>query len=584
LSALSLLAARLAGLRAADPGEVRVERDLAVPVDDGVVLVADRWVPAGAGVAPLVVMRSPYGRRSLDLVGRLLAERGYQVLVQSVRGTFGSGGTWEPFRHERADGSATARWLAQQPWWPGAVGTFGPSYLGLTQWALASADPAVTAAVALSVTSSSFRDSVVFPGGSFALETGATWLYLLEHQQSGWVRALWSQLGARSALRSAYRTLPLERAESALLGHRVGYYQDWLRHERPGDRWWQEVDFSGACRSMPPVSMVAGWFDIFLPYQLDDYAALRAAGRPVSLTIGPWVHSSLRMSGVALADAIELFDARLRPAPQGPGTAAANRPCAPAGSVAPIGSDRDRRREGRVRLALVGRRGWVEVDGWPPPGQRVHWYLHGDGGLRRSGPTPAGPSRYRWDPADPTPGVGGASLDPANAGRRDQRRREERPDVRTWTSDVLPDRFALVGPVEAQVWFRASNRFSDLFVRLCTVSPSGRSRNLSDGILRMEAGPGGGAVSLGAPVDGDVFDAGDGIVRVRIRMWPVGVELGAGCRLRVQVSGGAHPLFARNLGGGERLGTGARLVPSDHEIFHDPDHPSAIVLPHAHIA
>lgn len=582
MSALSRLAGRLAGLRAAEPGAVRVDRDLEVPVGDGEVLLADRWVPASAGVAPLVLLRSPYGRRTLDLVGRLLAERGYQVLVQSVRGTFGSGGTWQPFRHERADGAATLRWLAGQEWWPGAVGTLGPSYLGLTQWALASADPAAVAAMALSVTSSAFRDSVVYPGGSFTLETGATWMYLLEHQESGWARALWSQLRARRAHHPAYRTLPLERAEAAMLGHPVDYYQDWLRHERPGDQWWQEADFSGARRSMPPVSMVAGWYDIFLPYQLDDYAALRAAGRPVRLTIGPWTHSSVRLSGAALADAVDFFDARLRPAAHGSEAVAAIAPKARPGS--PVVNGRDGRSGDRVRLRLVGRRGWVDLDDWPPPGERVSWYLHGDGGLRRAVPKPAGASRYRWDPADPTPGVGGASLDPANAGRRDQRRREQRPDVRTWTSDVLPARFVLAGPVEATVWIRSSNWYSDLFVRLCTVSASGRSLNLSDGILRLEPGPSGAVVSVGAPVDGEVIDVGDGIVAVRVRMWPVGVDLDAGRRLRVQVAGGAHPLFARNLGGGERLGTGVRLVPADHEIFHDPDHPSAIVLPHARLA
>ncbi len=556
---------------------MRVERDLPVPAGDGVVLLADRWVPAGSGCEPLVLLRSPYGRRTLDLVGRLLAERGYQVLIQSVRGTFGSGGAWEPFRHERTDGSATLGWLADQAWWPGTLATFGPSYLGLTQWALAAADPTVLAAMALSVTSSSFRDSVVYPGGSFALETGATWMYLLEHQESGRARALWSQLQGSRALRPAYRTLPLEQAEAAMLGHPVGYYQDWLRHERPGDPWWREVDFSGARRSMPPVSMVAGWFDIFLPYQLDDYAALRDAGRPVRLTIGPWTHSSLRLSGAALADALDFFDTRLRP-PAPPA------PVAPAAGTTAAGrSGGDSPSDHRVRLRLVGRRRWVELDGWPPPGEQVRWHLHGDGGLRRAGAAPAGPTRYRWDPADPTPGTGGASLYPGNAGRRNQRRREQRPDVASWTSDPLPDRFVLAGPVEARVWLRSSNWCSDLFVRLCTVSPSGCSRNLSDGLLRLEAGPGGSVVSVGAPVDGEVIGVDDAVAAVRVRMWPVGVELGAGCRLRVQVSGGAHPLFARNLGGGERLGPGTRLVPADHEIFHDPTHPSALVLPHARI-
>ncbi len=614
MSLPSRLAGRFGGLRPAGNLDVAVERDLEVPVGDGVVLLADRWVPAGPGPAPLVLVRSPYGRRPLDLVGRLLAERGYQVLVQSVRGTFGSGGTWEPFRHEREDGAATLAWLAGQPWWPGRVGTFGPSYLGLTQWALLSGAPGSVSAAALAVTSSVFRDAVVYPGGSFALETGAAWLYLLDNQERGAARLL-GALGARRALRRAHRTLPLERAEAAALGHRVGYYQDWLRHERPGDPWWAEVDFAAARQTPPPVSMTAGWFDIFLPYQLDDYAAIRSAGGRVELTIGPWTHSSLRLSAAALADAVELFDAELadarrggtelaetepadaepadaepadaEPADAGPadagpadagrgGTELAGRAGAAAAGALRRGGDR-----GRVRLRLVGRRAWVVLDDWPPPGERVRWYLHGDGGLRRSTPVPSGPTRYRFDPGDPTPGVGGASLDPSNAGRRDQRRREARGDVRTWTTDPLPAGLLLVGPVEAEIWVRSSNWFTDVLVRLCTVSPSGRSLNLSDGILRLEPGSARAVASVGATVDGAVIEEREGIVAVRVRMWPVGIELGGGCRLRLQVSGGAHPLFARNLGGGERLGTGTRLVPADHEVFHDPEHLSAVVLPFA---
>jgi len=90
------------------------ERDLPVPMDDGAVLLADRWVAreSAAAARPTVLVRSPYGRRQFValLFGRLLAERGLQVLIQSVRGTFGSGGAFSPF-DERADGLATLRWL-----------------------------------------------------------------------------------------------------------------------------------------------------------------------------------------------------------------------------------------------------------------------------------------------------------------------------------------------------------------------------------------------------------------------------------------------------------------------------------------
>jgi putative CocE/NonD family hydrolase len=554
--ALSAVAARLAGLEPAQTQAVGVERDLAMTADDGVVLLADRWYPKDGSVParlPIVLMRSPYGRRQMGAIARLFAERGYQVVVQSCRGTFGSGGELVPFRNERADGRRTLAWLAEQPWWSGTVATFGPSYLGLTQWSIAEDPPPTLRAMALDVTASQFRNSVVYPGGSFALQTGATWLYLLEHQERGLLRVLAAQARARARTAGAYTTLPLARAEAAALGRRVDYYQDWLEHERPGDPWWEPVDFARSVATCPPATLLGGWYDIFLPAQVDDYVALVGAGRRARLTIGPWTHASPGAAAAGIRDALEWFDGTLK-------------------------GRRERLRELPVHLWVLGADRWVDLAGWPPPATTVRWHLHAGG---RLAPVPAGPApatRYRWDPADPTPSVGGPSLDASAAGPRDQAARERRPDVASFTSDVLARDLTVVGPLHAELWLRSSNWHTDLFVRLCDVDRSGVSRNLSDGILRMW--PEGRSLRHGGTeVQGQVELHPDGVARVRIRMWPTAATLRSGHRVRLQVSGGAHPLFARNPGSGERLGEAATLVPAEHEVFHDPDHPSVVELP-----
>src|SRR5512143_1815412 len=71
------------------------------------------------------------------MFGQLFAERGFQVFIQSCRGTFGSGGEFNAFRNERSDGLATLAWLKKQPWFTGELALAGPSYLGLVQWAVA---------------------------------------------------------------------------------------------------------------------------------------------------------------------------------------------------------------------------------------------------------------------------------------------------------------------------------------------------------------------------------------------------------------------------------------------------------------
>ena len=88
---------------------------LAAKMPDGVELVADRWYPThpvAEGEPATVLIRTPYGRTVMGPLGRLYADRGYQVVVQSCRGTFGSGGEFVPVRNEQADGRATLAWVA----------------------------------------------------------------------------------------------------------------------------------------------------------------------------------------------------------------------------------------------------------------------------------------------------------------------------------------------------------------------------------------------------------------------------------------------------------------------------------------
>ncbi len=540
MTVTSAIFARLAKLPPARRAAVAVERDVEVKMPDGAVLLADRWYPLGdGGSIPTVVLRTPYGRRQMGIIGRLMAERGYMVLIESVRGTFGSGGEWLPFRNERADGRATLDWLAAQPWFGGQSATFGPSYLGLTQWAVAGDPPDHLGAMALDVTASAFRE-MVYPGGTFSLETGTTWIDLVEHQELPLWQMLWSQLTAARRAAPVFTTLPLSRADEVGARHRLEYYQDWLVHERAGDPWWDEVDFGTDLSRVPPATLVGGWYDLFLPSQVADYVALRAAGRQVRLTIGPWTHTSPGLAGAGLRDGLEWFDERLL----GRQPARARKP---------------------VRLFVLGARRWVEVDDWPPPAVPERWHLHRAGRLAPDAPGSGPPDRFRYDPATPTPAVGGASLNMRTSGRRRQRKREARADVLTYSSEALAHELTVAGPLSAEIWLRSSRPHTDVFVRLCDVDERGRSVNISDGIRRLEPD--------------QVERSADGTLRVRVSMWPTAITFLRGHRIRLQVSSGAHPLYARNPGGGERLGEATDLWPADQEVFHDPEHPSAIELP-----
>jgi putative CocE/NonD family hydrolase len=542
----SRIAGVLAKLPPAQTRQVGVERDLPATMADGTRLLADRWYPAltTAGAPATVLLRSPYGRRQLGMVGRLFAERGYQVVIQSCRGTFGSGGRWVPMRNEQADGRDTLEWIAAQPWFDGRLVTFGPSYLGLTQWAVAEDAPDSLRAMALNVTSSNFRPAVVYPGGSFALETSLAWLWQLAHQELGLVSVVRSNLVGPHQVRAASGVLPLRDGDLPLVGRSEDFYQDWLVHDTPGDSWWDPIDFGRRLATVPPATLVGGWYDIFLPDQIADFQALRAAGRPVRLTIGKWHHASPGGFGMALRDGLEFFDEQLDNA-------------------------RARSRRATVRLFVMGANRWEDHADWPPPADRQNWYLGAAGRLSAEAPADeVPPDRYRYDPADPTPGCGGPSLLAKNAGPKDQRSRESRADVVVFTSAALSRPLTVVGPLSVTLHVRSSLDDVDFFVRLCDVSPKGRSVNLSDGIVRLTAA--------------DLTRADDGTFVVTIGLWPTANMFRAGHRIRLQVSSGAHPLFARNTGSGEPLASAAGLRAADLEIWHDARHPSGLVLPVVH--
>ena len=121
-----------------------LDKDVAIPMRDGVRLRADVLRPAPVGRFPVLVYRTPYGKESAlreYSTFRKAFERGYAVVVQDVRGRYASDGEFTPYRNEGRDGYDTIEWAAAQPWSTGEVGTFGLSYPGAVQWLAAVESP-----------------------------------------------------------------------------------------------------------------------------------------------------------------------------------------------------------------------------------------------------------------------------------------------------------------------------------------------------------------------------------------------------------------------------------------------------------
>jgi putative CocE/NonD family hydrolase len=521
-----------------------VARNLAVPMPDGVILRADRYVPVdtGEGPQPVVLVRTPYGRSGgLALIyGAPFARRGYQVVIQSVRGTFGSGGVFRPFHDERSDGLATIAWLRSQPWCDGRVAMMGASYVGFTQWAVAPfVDPPLTA-LCPAITGSEFTSST-YLGGGIGLRGALEWSILVATQEAGTLRmALARALGARARRNTAaLNMLPLSAADTSALDAASSYWQEVVAHAEPGDDFWRDTDNSAGLATMrSPVNLYTCWWDIFLTNALADVERLRKAGNPPRLTIGPGAHADVGGAAMATREALDHLGATLH------GQAPRDRP--------------------PVLFYLQKADVWLGTSSWPPPADDQVWYLHSAGRLRTDAPAQTPPDASRYDPADPTPTIGGPVIGP-DAGSADQAVVETRADVLTYTSPTLESDLDVVGAPTASVYLRSDPAYADLVVRLCDVDPDGRSTSVTDGYVRLRP--------ESPPADVD------GVVEVRLPLRATAYRFLAGHRLRVQVSGGAFPRYARNLGTGEPATTASRMVVARRETFHDPAYPSALSLP-----
>ena len=502
---------------------------------DGVELIADHYSPVTQDPAGTLLVRGPYGRRFpfSPLFAQVYASRGYHVVLQSVRGTFGSGGQFTPMVHEMADGADTVTWLRDQPWFTGTFATAGLSYLGFTQWALLADPPPEMKAAVITVGPHDFSASS-WGTGAFSLNDFLGWSAMVARQEeTGLVHALTRKLRGPAELARATAGLPMGAAGRQLLGTGAPWFESWLEHPERDDPFWELLRFDEALQQAEvPILLLSGWQDLFVDQTLEQYAQLRRRGVPVALTVGPWTHTQLMTRGLTtvVGESLDWLGAHLA------GGGAADRAA--------------------VRIHVNGY-GWMELADWPPVMPEHELFLQPTGRLATTAPPDtAPPSSFTYDPAEPTPTVGGRLL-AAAGGYRDDTRLARRNDVLTFTGDPLQADLYLAGNPVVELAHSCDNPHHDIFVRIGEVDAKGRSRNVSDGFRRLNGHTG----------------------PVRLELDAVAHRFRAGSRIRVLIAGGSHPRFARNLGTAEPAFSGSQLVRATHTVHHGQGGVSRVLLP-----
>jgi putative CocE/NonD family hydrolase len=578
-------------------GEFKVirERNVMVRMRDGTRLATDVFRPDAPGRFPVLINRGPYGKddyvASPDHSVWFFPTHGYVVLSQDCRARFESeGDRYDPLFQEVTDGYDTVEWAARQSWSNGRVGATGQSYLGATQYTLATNNPlpAPLQTMAPVSASSDFHQSWVYHTGG-AMEWGWMVPYAIHKGRNTLQR-----LGREDLLDEMdqyvvepgnfgqpltdewFRHLPL-RDWIDRLQETAPYFREYFDNELDGPYWHRLNLLKNLEGIKIPLFHISSWYDIFLEGALNAYQAIGERGgselarQNQRLLVGPWAHIRpyTRPTSVDTGDIdfgpearIELHDHLLRWFDYW---------------LKDI--DNGVMNDPPVYIFVMGENRWRYENEWPLA--RTHYtryYLHAEGpansrgGVGTLSTVPPGDEpgdTYAYDPNDPAPTRRGNTLMIPH-GVADQRSTEDRPDVLVYTSEPLAHDLELTGPIKVQLFASSSAIDTDFTAKLVDVRPDGYAHNLQDGMVRARYRNAGEPASFITP--GQVYE-------YTIDLWATSHVLKAGHQLRVDISSSNFPRFDRNPNTGAPLGVDTRLETAQQTIYHSAAYPSHIVLP-----
>jgi putative CocE/NonD family hydrolase len=562
---------------------VRLERGVVCRMSDGVRLISDHYYAAGspAVAQPTLLMRQPYGR---DIASTVVyahpvwfARQGYNVVIQDVRGRGDSEGEFYPFRHERKDGAETIAWLVTRPECNGKIGMYGFSYQGLTQLLAAAEQPEGLVCIAPAMTACDLYRGWFYHNGALRLAATMSWglqLLRFDARRLGLKDAhaalemAWQSSRAQ-ALFAPYAELPAVQGAGL-----PTYVKDWFEHaeaetDSNTEAYWAGHDVSRALdRIAIPALHVAGWYDTYLQGSWDGYRALReGAGREGAgsvearenqfLVVGPWQHipwgsrtgeGSFGPDAAVDTDAILLrwFNHWLKGTGEFAGEARVRHFAMGAGRRWCGSRDAGGAERRTLYLGSGGRANSAKGDG-----------VLGDG----SG---GSADTFVYDPEVPVVAPGGIT---AASGLFDQGVMEQGNNLLVYTSEVLTEAVHVFGSPELVVYCTTSAGSADVTGKLVRVTPEGRAEFVCIGIAR----------------SGFLFAeyAADTMYEWRFLLEPTSCVFGVGDRIRLEVAGGAFPLYDRN----SSNETPAREASpwswgrSTHRVWHDGERPSRLVLP-----
>lgn len=525
--------------------------EISIPLRDGKALSADLYLPELTGKYPTILIITPYNRKlfrtitvaSMKSVKAGILDRSkYVYVVADWRGFFGSTAASTgkgPFAARLAgqDGYDTVEWIATQSWSNGKVGMWGASALGKVQFMTAIEKPPHLTCIAPSVMDLGNGYHKYYHGGIF--KRGRT-----ENQE----RAGWKGTVAMATAQPLKTML-------------------WQVIERNS---WKELT-----NIEVPVLMIGGWYDLETEGLLETFQKLREQGSTVAqketrLILGPWDHNGTSQGKKEVGDlsfpeaehfssteGARFFDYWLREQ-----------------------KDNGWDKTPAVQWFQMGENVWKKTTSLKTISTTPQIFYFGESRqLQKTLPQTEGKTTFVADPHNPSPTIGGMNLVlPGKLGQRglaagpkDQREEvESRPDVLSWTSEVLSQPFPMCATVELTLFLESDQKDTDVVVRLCDVYPDGRSMLVTDGAQRLSL-----RNSLNTP---EWLEKGK-IYSVTVRLSVTAHTFQTGHQIRVLVSGSNYPRFDINPNNGESFfSSNPEPVKATNILHHSPKSPSQILF------
>ena len=564
-----------------------------IPTKDGVKLAVDIYLPENSkGPFPTILIRTPYAKalgelqNGVNIRGPVLAKpflaNGFAFVFQDCRGTGRSGGEWDPLRYEQSDGIDLVNWVKKRKWCSGRVGTFGASYCGYTQWAIAINSHEVCdtfQAMAAEVPAYSWHE-VLYAGGAYRLETMLPWDALMcrpRLSQASLINIEPDSKGGRQFQLvngdwdSLDRHVPLIRWPESQ-GVEIPWTTYSMKHPAH-DAWWAKRDTTDKLSEVGvPNLTITGWYDPFLENSLQYVPQIRreadsgSRAQSQHLIIGPWGHlcnAASRYGRFGDDATIEYDDIMVQWYSRWL---------------------KDKANEVNhwpfVRYFVMGVNQWRSANDWPLGETRYENYfldsegdaqrIVGSGSLRQDAPAVRRPvDTYEYDPDNPVPTVGGDWSFRTDYGPADQREVELRADVLVYSTEVLKQPLEVTGPVKMVLYASSSALDTDWTAKLVDVDEKGIARILCEGIVRARFRQGGGD---------SLLEPG--------RIYPFEIDLGAtsnvfvaGHRVRVEISSSNFPRYNRNMNTATHSVEATEGVVAEQTVYHDKTHPSHLILP-----